>query len=88
MNRYYESKIAEHDGRLDKMSRELDDLRKEKESDYDMTKLSTVAVEFDKEKYKIGEAEVNRNLTHGLVIQKWFQTESGVVIFMAKWKKK
>ena len=88
MNRYHESKIAEHDGRLDKMSRELDDLRKEKESDYDMTKLSTVAVEFDKEKYKIGEAKVNRNLTHVLVIQKWFQTESGVVIFMAKWKKK
>ena len=88
MNRYHESKIAEHDGRLDKISREIDDLRKEKESDYDMTKLSTVAIEFEKEKYKIGEAEVNRNLTHGLVIQKWFQTESGVVIFMAKWKKK
>ena len=88
MNRYHESKIAEHDGRLDKMSRELDDLRKEKESDYDMTKLSTVAIEFEKEKYKIGEAEVNRNLTHGLVIQKWFQTESGVVLFMAKWEKK
>ena len=88
MNRYHESKIAEHDGRLDKISREIDDLRKEKESDYDMTKLSTVAIEFEKEKYKIGEAKVNRNLTHGLVIQKWFQTESGVVIFMAKWKKK
>ena len=88
MNRYHESKIAEHDGRLDKMSRELDDLRKEKESDYDMTKLSTVAVEFDKEKYKIGEAKVNRNLTHGLVIQKWFQTDSGVVVFMAKWREK
>ena len=49
MNKYHESKIAEHDGRLDKISRDLDDLRKEKESDYDMTKLSTVAIEFDKE---------------------------------------
>ena len=88
MNKYHESKIAEHDGRLDKISREIDDLRKEKGSDYDMTELSTVAIEFEKEKYKIGEAKVNRNLTHGLVIQKWFQTESGVVIFMAKWKKK
>ena len=88
MNKYHESKIAEHDGRLDKISREIDDLRKEKGSDYDMTKLSTVAIEFEKEKYKIGEAEVNRNLTHGLVIQKWFQTESGVVLFMAKWEKK
>ena len=88
MNRYHDSKIAEHEGRLDNISREINDLRKEKESNYDMTKNSTVAIEFDKEKYKIGEAKVNRNLTHGLVIQKWFKTESGVVIFMAKWKKK
>ena len=88
MNKYHESKIVEHDGRLDKISREIDDLRKEKGSDYDMTELSTVAIEFEKEKYKIGEAKVNRNLTHGLVIQKWFQTESGVVLFMAKWEKK
>ena len=88
MNKYHESKIAEHDGRLDKISREINDLRKEKESDYDMTKLSTVAIEFDKEKYKIGEAKVNRNLSHGLVIQKWFQTDSGVVVFMAKWREK
>ena len=53
-----------------------------------MTELSTVAIEFEKEKYKIGEAKVNRNLTHGLVIQKWFQTDSGVVVFMAKWREK
>ncbi len=88
MSRFEESKIAEHDGRLDKISREIDDLRKEKGSDYDMTELSTVAIEFEKEKYKIGEAKVNRNLSRGLVIQKWFQTESGVVLFMAKWEKK
>ena len=88
MNRYHDSKIAEHEGRLDKISREIDDLRKEKGSDYDMTELSTVAIEFEKEKYKIGEAKVNRNLSHGLVIQKWFQTGSGVVIFMAKWREK
>ena len=88
MNKYHESKIVEHDGRLDKISREIDDLRKEKGSDYDMTELSTVAIEFDKEKYKIGEAKVNRNLSHGLVIQKWFQTDSGVVVFMAKWREK
>ena len=88
MNKYHESKIVEHDGRLDKISREINDLRKEKESGYDMTELSTVAIEFDEEQYRIGEAKVNRNLSRGLAIQKWFQTESGVVIFMAKWKKK
>ena len=53
-----------------------------------MTELRTVAIEFDEEQYRIGEAKVNRNLSHGLVIQKWFQTDSGVVVFMAKWREK
>ena len=88
MNRYHDSKIAEHEGRLDKISREINDLRKEKGSNYDMTKISTVAIEFDEEQYRIGEAKVNRNLSRGLVIQKWFQTGSGVVIFMAKRREK
>ena len=88
MSRYEESKIAEHDGRLDQMSSELNSLRKEKEEpDKEMTKSRFVAVEFQKEKYKLGEAEVNRNLSDGFVIQKEFQTDSGVVIFMTKWEK-
>ena len=62
--------------------------RKAKELEYDMTELRTVAIEFDEEQYRIGEAKVNRNLSHGLVIQKWFQTDSGVVVFMAKWREK
>ena len=88
MSRYEESKIAEHDGRLDQMSSELNSLRKEKEEpDKEMTKSRFVAVEFQNEKYKLGEAEVNRNLSDGFVIQKEFQTASGVVIFMTKWEK-
>ena len=88
MSRYEESKIAEHDGRLDQMSSELNSLRKEKEEpDKEMTKVRVVAVEFRQEKYRLGEAEVNRNLSDGFVIQKEFQTESGVVIFMTKWDK-
>ena len=62
--------------------------RKAKEPEHDMTELRTVAIEFDEEQYRIGEAKVNRNLSHGLVIQKWFQTDSGVVVFMAKWREK
>ena len=52
-----------------------------------MTRVRVVAVEFQKEKYRLGEEEVNRNLSDGFVIQKEFQTESGVVIFMTKWDK-
>ena len=88
MSRFEESKIAEHDGRLDEISRDLHDLRKEKEEpEKEMTMIRVVAVEFDQNKYKFGEAEVNRNITDGFVIQKEFQTDSGVVIFMTKWEK-
>ena len=88
MSRYEESKIAEHDGRLDQISSELNTLRREKEEpEKEMTKSRFVAVEFQKEKYKLGEAEVNRNLSAGFVIQKEFQTESGVVIMMTMWEK-
>ena len=88
MSRFEESKIAEHDGRLDQISSELNSLRKEKEEPVkEMTKVRVVAVEFQKENYKLGEAEVNRNLSDGFIIQKEFQTESGAVIFMAKWEK-
>ena len=88
MSRYEESKIAEHDGRLDQMSSELNTLRKEKEEpEKEMTKVRVVAVEFQKEKYRLGEAEVNRNLSNGLVIQNDYKTDSGIVIFMCRWKK-
>ena len=88
MSRSEESKIAEHDGRLDEMTREIHALRIEKEEpEKEMTKVRVVAVEFQKEKYRLGEAEVNRNLSDGFVIQKEFQTDSGVVIFMTKWEK-
>ena len=88
MSRSEESKIAEHDGRLDEMTREIHALRIEKEEpEKEMTKVRVVAVEFKKEQYRLGEDEVNRNLSDGFVIQKEFQTESGVVIFMTKWEK-
>ena len=88
MSRYEESKIAEHDGRLDQISSELNTLRREKEEpEKEMTKVRVVAVEFRQEKYRLGEAEVNRNLSDGFIIQQEFQTDSGVVIFMTKWEK-
>ena len=88
MSRFEESKIAEHDGRLEEMTREIHALRIEKEEpEKEMTKVRVVAVEFKKERYRLGEDEVNRNLSDGFVIQKEFQTESGVVIFMTKWDK-
>ena len=53
-----------------------------------MTTFKVVAIEFKENKYKSGEQEVNRNLSCGFEITKDFQTESGVVIVMAKWEDK
>jgi len=56
MSRSEESKIAEHDGRLDEMTREIYALRIEKEEpEKEMKSVRVVAVEFMKEKYRLGE---------------------------------
>ena len=51
-----------------------------------MTTFRVVAIEFNENKYKSGEEEVNRNLSCGFEITKDFQTDSGVVIVMTKWE--
>ena len=51
-----------------------------------MTTFRVVAIEFNENKYKSGEDEVNQNLSCGFEITKDFQTDSGVVIVMTKWE--
>ena len=53
-----------------------------------MTTFKVVAIEFKENQYIFGEEEVNRNHSCGFEITKDFQTESGVVIVMAKWADK
>ena len=88
MSRYEESKLIEHDGRIDEISREIKSLREENTSDKKMTSFRVVAIEFKENRYKSGEEEVNQNLSCGFEITKDFQTESGVVIVMTKWEDK
>ena len=85
MSRYEESKLMEHDGRLEQMSQELQSLREEKPKPRTMAKFKVIAIEFKEDLYKSGEAQVNQYLSYGYEIQKDFQTESGAVIVMAKW---
>ena len=85
MSRFEESKLMEHEGRLDEMSQELQSLREDK-SKKAMAKIKVIAIEFKEDKYKKGEAQVNQNLSYGYEITKDFQTESGVVIVMTKWE--
>ena len=74
----------EHDERLENLESKIEKKDNEK---WKQTDFRVVAIEFNEEKYKAGEAQVNRNLTNGLVIQNDYKTDSGIVIFMCKWKK-
>ena len=84
MSRFEESKLMEHEGRLDEMSQELQSLRENK-SKKTVAKIKVIAIEFKADCYKTGESQVNQYLSYGYEITKDFQTESGAVIVMAKW---
>ena len=88
MSRFEESKILEHDERLDKMSSDLKSLKDEKETKEKMVKIKVVAIELDPSKYQIGEAEVNSLLASGWFLHKDFPRESGIVYIMSKWENK
>ena len=87
MSRFIESKVLEHDDRLDKM---LGDIRKLKDdrSDENIVDVKIIPIEFHPDKYKLGEYELNKAIDDGYEINRDFPTESGVVIRVAKWEKK
>ena len=88
MSRFEESKLLEHDERLDRISSDLKSLKKEKETSEKMVKIRVIAIEFSPDKYRIGEAQVNSLLASDWEMQKEFSRESGVVCLMSKWEKK
>ena len=88
MSRFEESKIIEHDERLDRMSSEIKSLKEKKETPLKMVKIRVIAIEFSPDKYQIGEAQMNSLIASGWLIQKDFPRESGIVYIMSKWEKK
>ena len=88
MSRFEESKILEHDERLDQMLSEIKSLKEKKETPLKMVKIRVIAIEFAPDKYQIGEAQVNSLLASDWEMQKEFSRESGVVCLMSKWEKK
>ena len=88
MSRFEESKIIEHDERIDQISKDLKSLKDEKETKEKMVKIKVVAIELDPDKYQIGEAEVNSLLSSGWFLHKDFPRESGIVYIMSKWENK
>ena len=85
MSRFEESKLMEHEGRLDAIVQELESL-KEPQPVRKMAKFKVVAIEFKEGQYKAGEDQVNLNLSYGYEITKDFQTESGIVLIMTQWE--
>ena len=59
-----------------------------KHSDEKLTKIKFVNVFFDLKKYKKGEEDINDALKNGYEVSRHFQTESGVVICLGKFKPK
>ncbi len=88
MSRFEESKLLEHDERLDQMLSEIKSLKEEKEASEKMVKIKVVAIEFAPDKNQIVEAQMNSIIASGWLIQKEFSRESGVVFVMSKWEKK
>ena len=86
MSRFEESKLIEHEGRIDAISQEIISLREEKPKKSKMTKFKIIAIEFKEDKYKEGESQVNQNLSYGYEITKDFQTDSGIVLIMSQWE--
>ena len=86
MSRYEESKLTDMDIRLEKMEKQVRDLKAA-----DNEEIKAVEVEeiiFDREKSKIGVMKVNNLLKSGFQIFRQFQTESGLVIELGKWGRK
>ena len=59
-----------------------------KHSDEKLTEIKFVNVFFDLKKYKKGEEDINDALKNGYEVSRHFQTESGVVICLGKYKSK
>ena len=86
MSRYEESKLTDMDIRLEKMEKQVKDL---KNKDNEIIKeVNFEEVLFDKEKYHIGQAKINEKISKGFQIFRQFATESGLVIELARWRGK
>ena len=75
--------------KLEKLVKALSkDIKALKRPDEKLSKIKFVNVLFDQEKYKEGEENVNNALNDGYELSRHFQTESGVVICLGKFKPK
>ena len=80
------SKIEELEKCIDKQGKDIKKLKKRQARK--MTAMKFVGVVFDPEKYKAGEAEINKALSEGFEVIRDFETGGGIVMALGKWEKK
>ena len=86
-SRFIESKLLEHDDHIDHMLTDIKKLKDDRIGE-DIVKIQMIPIEFHPDKYRLGESALNKAIDDGFEINRDFPTESGVVIRVAKWKKK
>ena len=75
----------ESNSKIEKLEKDIKKLKKRKLSK--LAKMKFVGVEFDPEKYKAGEAEINDALSDGFEVIQYFRTGGGIVMALGKWGK-
>ena len=75
----------EKNSKIEKMEKDIRLLKKKKPRK--LTKIKFVGVEFDPQKYKAGEAEINEALSDGFEVLRDFATGGGIVMTLGKWEK-
>ena len=75
----------ENDSKIEKLEKQIKKLKKRPTKK--LTKMKFVGIVFEPEKYKTGEAEINDALSNGFEVIRAFQTGSGIVVALGKWKK-
>jgi len=93
MEKENDSKIKELEEKLDAVGtgflKQQKDIKKlKKKSRRKMTAMKFVGVVFDPEKYKAGEAEINKALSNGFEVLRDFETGGGIVMALGKWENK
>ena len=89
MSRFEESQFPDMQERLESLERsnwhlqhEVDQIRRTNDV---IKEVRVVDLLFDRTKYGKGVEEINRYLERGFEVFKQFQTESGLVIELARW---
>ena len=86
MKKLDRAKMEQFERTLSTISSDVKALKDKRERS--MIEMRFVGIAFDPNKYKDGESQVNKALGEGFEVMRDFETGGGIVMCLAKWKKK